>query len=159
MLRIPHCLDNWFVDGNKVVSPEHRPRSTSQEKISGTYFCWRLSKPQVLARLEGIGTLPPSVSRLLGQYGINISQPYRPMNTVTGTALLFTVLKQSTSYYSQRTVVRPKQTTAYRPRHLPSTWRNHEHQPQIQGQANGSPKRTSNHIIKRRSWAPRTEKV
>jgi hypothetical protein len=47
--------------------------------------------------------------------------------------------KQSTSYYSQRTVVRPKHATAYRPRHLPSTLRNHEHQPQIQGQANGSP--------------------
>jgi hypothetical protein len=47
-------------------------------------------------------------------------------------------------------VVRPKQATAYRPRHLPSTRRNHEHQPQIQGQANGSPKPTGNHIIKRR---------
>jgi hypothetical protein len=31
------------------------------------------------------------------------------------------IAKQNTLYYNQRTVVRPKQATAYRPGHLPST--------------------------------------
>jgi hypothetical protein len=43
MLWIPHCLDNLFTDGSKVVSPMHRPRSTPQEhyyfSVSGTRFC------------------------------------------------------------------------------------------------------------------------
>jgi hypothetical protein len=30
-LRIPHCLDNRLTDGAKVVSPTHRPRSTSED--------------------------------------------------------------------------------------------------------------------------------
>jgi hypothetical protein len=31
MLRFAHCLANRFTDGDKVVSPKHRPRSTSQK--------------------------------------------------------------------------------------------------------------------------------
>jgi hypothetical protein len=31
MLRIPYCLDNRFIDGGKVVSLTHRPRSTPQK--------------------------------------------------------------------------------------------------------------------------------
>jgi hypothetical protein len=60
VLRIPHCLDNWLTTGGKVVRPTHRPRSTPQKRYfsaSGTYFCYRLSQPQGLVRLEGIGEL------------------------------------------------------------------------------------------------------
>jgi hypothetical protein len=38
----------------------HRPRSTPQKyyfSVSGTYFWQRLSKPQGLGRLEGLGKL------------------------------------------------------------------------------------------------------
>jgi hypothetical protein len=44
MLRIPHCLDS-------------RPRSTPQIHFSasGIHFCYRLSKPQGLARPQGLG--------------------------------------------------------------------------------------------------------
>jgi hypothetical protein len=31
MLRIPHCLNNPLTDGGKVISPAHRPRSTTQK--------------------------------------------------------------------------------------------------------------------------------
>jgi hypothetical protein len=48
MLRIPHCLDNRLTDGDEVVSPTHRPRSTPQKhfSVSDTHFCQRLSEPQ-----------------------------------------------------------------------------------------------------------------
>jgi hypothetical protein len=43
MLRIPHCLDNRFTDGGKVVSPTHPPQFTPQKHyyfyVSGTHFC------------------------------------------------------------------------------------------------------------------------
>jgi hypothetical protein len=41
MLRIPHCLDNWFTDGSKDVSPTHRPHFTPQKhyfSASGTHL-------------------------------------------------------------------------------------------------------------------------
>jgi hypothetical protein len=60
MLRIPHCLDNRLTDGDKVVSPTHRPLSTPQKyyfSVSGTHFCERLSERQGLVRLEGLGKL------------------------------------------------------------------------------------------------------
>jgi hypothetical protein len=59
-LRILHCLDNRLTDGGKVVSFTHWSRSTPQKhyfSASGTHFCFRLSKPQGLVRLEGIGKL------------------------------------------------------------------------------------------------------
>jgi hypothetical protein len=31
--------------------------SLSPETSSGTYFCWRLSKPQAMVQLEGLGKL------------------------------------------------------------------------------------------------------
>jgi hypothetical protein len=41
MLGIPHCLDNRPTDGDKVVSPTHRLRSSPQKhyfSASGTHF-------------------------------------------------------------------------------------------------------------------------
>jgi hypothetical protein len=41
LLRIPHCLDNRFTDGGKIISLTHRPRSTDQKyyfSASGTYL-------------------------------------------------------------------------------------------------------------------------
>jgi hypothetical protein len=64
MLRIPHCLDYWLTDGDKVVSPTHRPRYTPQKhyfSASGNYFCYRLSKSQGLVRPERLGQLKNSL--------------------------------------------------------------------------------------------------
>jgi hypothetical protein len=36
--RIPHFLDNWFIDGGEVVSLTRRPPFTPK-KIPGTHFC------------------------------------------------------------------------------------------------------------------------
>jgi hypothetical protein len=67
MLRIPHCLDNRLADGGKVDSPTHPPHLTPQKHyyfyVSGTHFCWGLSKPQGLVRPEGLGKFK---SRLVG---------------------------------------------------------------------------------------------
>jgi hypothetical protein len=58
MLRIPHCLDNRLTDGGKDVSPTHLPHFTPQKHyyfyVSGTYFCYRLSKPQGPVGPEGL---------------------------------------------------------------------------------------------------------
>jgi hypothetical protein len=67
MLRIPHCLDNWLKDDGKVVSSTQPPHFTPQKHYyfydSGTHFCYRLSKPQVLVRPEGLGN---SKNHLIG---------------------------------------------------------------------------------------------
>jgi hypothetical protein len=59
MLRIPNCLDNRLTDGDMVVSLTHRQRCTPQKRyyfyVSGTHFCYKLSKPQGLVRPEGLG--------------------------------------------------------------------------------------------------------
>jgi hypothetical protein len=60
MLRIPHCLDNRLTDRGKVVSSSHRPRSILQKhyfSVSGTHFCYRLSKPLGTVRPEALGKL------------------------------------------------------------------------------------------------------
>jgi hypothetical protein len=65
MLRIEHRLDNRLTDGGKFVSPTHRLRSTPQKhyfSASGTHFCKRLSKPQGLVRLRGLGKLKNVIS-------------------------------------------------------------------------------------------------
>jgi hypothetical protein len=48
--RFPHCLDIRLTDGGTG-------RALLPIKIPGTHFCQRLSKPQGLARLEGLGKL------------------------------------------------------------------------------------------------------
>jgi hypothetical protein len=58
MLETPQRLDNLLADGHTVVSPTHRPRSTTQKhyfSLSGTLYCQRLSKLQGLVRPEGLG--------------------------------------------------------------------------------------------------------
>jgi hypothetical protein len=54
MLRIWHCLDNRLIDGSKVVSATQPPHFTPQKRyyffVSGSHFCYRLSKPQDLVR-------------------------------------------------------------------------------------------------------------
>jgi hypothetical protein len=60
MLRISHCLSNRLKHGVKFVNPMHRPRSGPQKyyfSVFGTHFCLRLSKPQGVLRLEGLGKL------------------------------------------------------------------------------------------------------
>jgi hypothetical protein len=41
MLRIPHCLDNRLIDGDKFVRPKHRQHFTPQKhffNVSGTHL-------------------------------------------------------------------------------------------------------------------------
>jgi hypothetical protein len=59
--RVPHYLDNWLTDGSKVVSLTRRRPFTFQE-IPGTYFCYRLSRPQghnAAGRIRSIEKYPP----------------------------------------------------------------------------------------------------
>jgi hypothetical protein len=54
-LRIPHCIEIRLTDGGKVFSSTHRQRSTPQKhyfSVFNTHFCWRLSEPPGLVRLE-----------------------------------------------------------------------------------------------------------
>jgi hypothetical protein len=60
--RIVRCCgsQNRLTGGGEVVSPKHWPHFTTQGhyfSASGTDFCYRLSKPQGLLQLEGIGKL------------------------------------------------------------------------------------------------------
>jgi hypothetical protein len=59
MLRIPHCLDNWFIDGGKVVSLNALTTNLLPRNIfisaSDAHFYQSLSKLQGLVRLEGLG--------------------------------------------------------------------------------------------------------
>jgi hypothetical protein len=59
MLRISYFLHNLPIDGDKIVNPEHQPRSTLQRHFSasGTHFCYSLSNSQGLLRPEVLGTL------------------------------------------------------------------------------------------------------
>jgi hypothetical protein len=55
MLRIPRCLDNRVIDGGDVVALRSCRALIIMNtflSVSDTHFCWRLSKPQVLVRLE-----------------------------------------------------------------------------------------------------------
>jgi hypothetical protein len=61
MLRVPHCLDNWLVDGSKVVSPMHwraiLPRNIIIFVFPVLISVNRLSELQNLVQLEGLGKL------------------------------------------------------------------------------------------------------
>jgi hypothetical protein len=55
-----YFIDNQLTDGGKIVSPMHWLHPTPQKhylSVSGTHFCYTLSKPQVLEQLEGLGKL------------------------------------------------------------------------------------------------------
>jgi hypothetical protein len=66
MLRVPHYLDNGLTDGGKIVSPAHPPHFTPHKycyiSVSGTRFCWKLSKPQGLVRPAEIRKLKKKTS-------------------------------------------------------------------------------------------------
>jgi hypothetical protein len=59
-LRFPHFLEKQLTDGGEVVSLTNRPEALYPQKIPGTHFCWRLSDPRAVMRLEGIGKLKKS---------------------------------------------------------------------------------------------------
>jgi hypothetical protein len=56
------------VGGGKVVSVTHPPHFTSLKhyyfNVSGTHFCYRLSKPQGLVWSEGLGKFKNSPHRV-----------------------------------------------------------------------------------------------
>jgi hypothetical protein len=56
MSRLPHFLNSLFTGYGEVVSLMHQLPFTFA-KISGTRFCYRLSRPRVIVRLEGLGQL------------------------------------------------------------------------------------------------------
>jgi hypothetical protein len=70
MLRIPHCLESRLTDGGKVsallTGRALLPRNYFS--ASDTHFCYRLSKPLDLVRLEGLVKLK------------NIHSPHRAAN-------------------------------------------------------------------------------
>jgi hypothetical protein len=74
MVRISHFLDSRLIDGGKIASLTHGPRSTPKKHhFSGTHFCLRLNKSQGLVRLEGLGNsfissgLKPATFQLAAQ--------------------------------------------------------------------------------------------
>jgi hypothetical protein len=56
-------VDNRPTDGGEVVSPTRR-RPFTARKILGTHFYYRLSRPQGLVRLEGLGELKNPLTSL-----------------------------------------------------------------------------------------------
>jgi hypothetical protein len=53
-------VDSRLTDGGKIVSPTHRPRSTTEKpyfSASDIHFCSRLCKLQSLVRPERLGKL------------------------------------------------------------------------------------------------------
>jgi hypothetical protein len=60
MLRVPHFLDNRLTDSGKIISLMCQPAVYSQTYYfygSGTHFCLKLSEPQGLVLLKGLGKL------------------------------------------------------------------------------------------------------
>jgi hypothetical protein len=43
--RLPHFLDNRLTDGGEAVSLKRRQAVLYPQKIPGTHFCQRLSRP------------------------------------------------------------------------------------------------------------------
>jgi hypothetical protein len=58
-LYVKDLTYNLLTHSSKVISPKQWPLSTPQKhsyvSASGTHFCKRLSEPQGLVRLEGLG--------------------------------------------------------------------------------------------------------
>jgi hypothetical protein len=89
---------NRLTDGGKVVSPTHRPSFTPRTyyfSAYGTHFCWRLSEPQILARLEGLDKLEklihligsrardlPACSTVLQSLSYRVTQPIRMLKNI-----------------------------------------------------------------------------
>jgi hypothetical protein len=68
-----------------IYEPHFTPQKHYYYFVSSTHF-WGVK----CGRCVDLTTLPPSMSQLSRQYGIlNMSQPYRPSQPVTGIALLF----------------------------------------------------------------------
>jgi hypothetical protein len=61
MLRIPHSLDSRLTEGGEFVQSQASATLYSHDffliSVTGTHFCYRFSKPQVLARPKGLGRL------------------------------------------------------------------------------------------------------
>jgi hypothetical protein len=102
MLRITHCLDDQLIDGGKVVSLTHRPRSTPQKynfSVSGIHFSSRLSKLQGLVPLIGLGIVVVKV----GSRKMFLGSKARPMRKANNLTAIFestlTTLEASTTCY------------------------------------------------------------
>jgi hypothetical protein len=54
-------LDNRLIDGGEAVSLTRQSPFTPR-KIPGTQFCYRLTRPQALVRLEGLGQLNNTIT-------------------------------------------------------------------------------------------------
>jgi hypothetical protein len=65
-VKDPTLLHNRLTDGGKFVSPTHRPHFTPQKHyyfyVSGTHFCYRVSKPQGLVRPERLGKFKKKIT-------------------------------------------------------------------------------------------------
>jgi hypothetical protein len=59
-----------------VTDPTVTPQKHYYFNVSGTHFCWRLSKPQGLVRLEGLGYEVSLLSMCLTIYIYVYVSPY-----------------------------------------------------------------------------------
>jgi hypothetical protein len=60
MLRFPHFIDNWLIDGGKVVSPVHKQPFTPKNipRIFLVLISFRASvDPRAIVWLKGLGQL------------------------------------------------------------------------------------------------------
>jgi hypothetical protein len=64
MSRLPHFLDSWLTDGGEVVNLMHWLPFT-QRKITGTHFCYRLSRSQTYSVAGKIRSIEKS-NNLIG---------------------------------------------------------------------------------------------
>jgi hypothetical protein len=62
--RFPYFLDNRLTDGGEAVNLTRRPPFTPR-KVPGTYFCYRLSRPQGHSAARRISSIEKS-SELIG---------------------------------------------------------------------------------------------
>jgi hypothetical protein len=74
MLRIPHCVDNRFTDGGKVVSPTHRPHFTPQK-----HYYFYVSASKATTGLEPVGYRGELLSSLLQ---VNVCVTFNLLNVL-----------------------------------------------------------------------------